>query len=465
MDPWAADQVRQKEIAALATRELLAIARRHRSMEIEQFGEVYQGLVDKYGQLSADSAMRAITEAREATGRLEILPPVRAGREVPIAQVRSSFRWAVSRAIVRDPMTVARVLAGPLGRLVRQRGRETVWDNTVAAGTRYARLPGPRACDFCLMLASRGAVYTRETALTVGRHADGRRRSRRPEGLRYHDNCDCTAIESHSDEDLPQIIRDLQDEWAEVTYRADGQPFDDQRGVWRAHIRRTRPNHETRRPRRAGVFDRGTHAVRGTVFEDGPDNVVLAATGNLPERRLRNLYGVPVREFPRLKQPETLRQAAREVSRVRGKENCVRAVHAAAMRAKGYDIYPYVTMYSSGKSGYQAVHSLKMWHRMNRPVGVETMKGASAYEALAQMPSGSWGAISSNIEGTLIRHIWLWSREGDSTIYIDPQGGGVLESPYQLQPDAITFIARLDDSSVVSSMVQDVVMPFASEEV
>ena len=46
----------------------------------------------------------------------------------------------------------------------------------------YARvLSGAENCGFCAMLASRGAVYKKDTAVT------------RRDGRRYHDNCDCVA--------------------------------------------------------------------------------------------------------------------------------------------------------------------------------------------------------------------------------------------------------------------------------
>lgn len=46
----------------------------------------------------------------------------------------------------------------------------------------YARvLSGAENCGFCAMLASRGAVYKKDTVL------------RRRDGRRYHDNCDCVA--------------------------------------------------------------------------------------------------------------------------------------------------------------------------------------------------------------------------------------------------------------------------------
>jgi len=63
------------------------------------------------------------------------------------------------------------------------------------AGTRYARVPEPGACAFCLMLGSRGAAYTSDSVFG--------------ELGRYHDNCRCLGIEVKTDADLPQLNRDL----------------------------------------------------------------------------------------------------------------------------------------------------------------------------------------------------------------------------------------------------------------
>lgn len=70
---------------------------------------------------------------------------------------------------------------GFLDRAVKQGGRATVTANTRRdpRKPRYARIPsGVHTCPFCLMLASRGAVYS--SAETAG-----------GEGHDYHDRCHC----------------------------------------------------------------------------------------------------------------------------------------------------------------------------------------------------------------------------------------------------------------------------------
>lgn len=51
----------------------------------------------------------------------------------------------------------------------------------------YRRIAQPGACDFCLMLAGRGAVYSAATVATVGQRPRGNQRA----GSSYHDSCRC----------------------------------------------------------------------------------------------------------------------------------------------------------------------------------------------------------------------------------------------------------------------------------
>ncbi|MCG7439539.1 hypothetical protein [Corynebacterium freneyi] len=94
-----------------------------------------------------------------------------------------------------------RRLSGVLNRLVAQPAHETVSEAALAAGNGFARVPEPGACDFCLMLASRGAAYTRES---VGR------------SKKFHDNCRCLGIEVTRPSDLPRINRELGELWRQA---------------------------------------------------------------------------------------------------------------------------------------------------------------------------------------------------------------------------------------------------------
>lgn len=249
---WAEQMTQQDQIVRLATRELLTLATPN--LTPDQFLIIFQGLIDKWGEASAVSALQAIENSRRAVELLEELPEAVIAEALPVQQVERTFAWAVNTAWTGSVPELAQKLSGPLGRLVQERGRQTVWNATETAGTRFARLPEPGACAFCLMLSSRGAVYTRQTVRRVTSRSAGEvttqwrnraagrgqtYRRGRAEGMRFHDNCRCTAIESYSSHDLPTVIQDLEAEWREVTWDDDG-PLPNQAGLWQAHIAKTR---------------------------------------------------------------------------------------------------------------------------------------------------------------------------------------------------------------------------------
>lgn len=167
--------------------------------------------------------------------------------------------------------------------MVRQPARETLWESAAVAGSRYVRVPGPKACSFCRMLASRGAVYTKSTVLTTGQSRERKGDAREPhtrnpgasgghrctsgqrsEGLKYHDHCSCTGQESFSDADLPQTIKALQDEWYDVTYDAQGRMKLNQKKAWDEHIAATRGT--SSKASAAASRSTGDHASRRRWF-------------------------------------------------------------------------------------------------------------------------------------------------------------------------------------------------------
>ena len=262
MDPaWMIHQRQLDALVRAATRDLIIFARRNPNAAREDVQLIFAGLVDTYGLAAAESAMLALEDSRAAGGHLDLPDPV-AAEAAPPAQVDGSFAWAAATTAPQD--NIARTLAGPLGRLVRQPARDTVFQSTREAGTRWARIPGPKACWFCLMLASRGAAYhTRESASLVSTRSAARPEAHRrnpatraghsfdrgrPAGGKFHDNCSCQIVEVHDPDELPGYIADLYDEWVDVT-SVDGMPASDQIQRWRKHIEATRPNGETVRPK------------------------------------------------------------------------------------------------------------------------------------------------------------------------------------------------------------------------
>lgn len=247
-----------KELAALtkmATEDLVTLIRKYPSAGVEDIQLFMKGLSDKYGKQAAASAFQAIRNSREAYDLWDLL-------ELPVVmdpataeQVHAATAWALQTKKIPGGASGAESLhrlVGVLVRLVNQPARDTVRESALRAGVAWARVPTAKACAFCLMLSSRGAVYESKT---VALAASGGRGSR-SEGDPYHDNCNCRAIESYSDADLPQIVRDLQDEWYEVTDKAVGSG-EKQRAAWDRHVKETRPTGSARRPRNEAVFPKG----------------------------------------------------------------------------------------------------------------------------------------------------------------------------------------------------------------
>lgn len=139
-------------------------------------------LSDVSALISADMYETAREQA-EVRGRFTVDladPP-------PVEQVEASSRWALGPLFQAESTLtfaeVAALVSDRLGasatRLVRDGGRRTVTDNTARdpSKPRYRRVASATGCEFCQMLASRGAVYLSEDRAGSGRH--------------FHDRCSC----------------------------------------------------------------------------------------------------------------------------------------------------------------------------------------------------------------------------------------------------------------------------------
>lgn len=173
-----------------------------------------------YGDLAAVAAADFYDELRTIAGVPGRFSAAPAG-PVPAAQAEAAARWAVAPIWSSEPdasRALAR-LSGSVRRLSLQPGRSTVLEATSEEGIRHAIVPRADACDWCLMLASRGAVYhTGQTAQ-----------------VSTHDSCRCVATPIWHERGLPQINRDLAAEWRQATA---GER--DQLDAWRRHIAATR---------------------------------------------------------------------------------------------------------------------------------------------------------------------------------------------------------------------------------
>mgnify|MGYP000991927886 CR=1 FL=1 len=168
--------------------------------------EPFQAIIAAYGEQAAYAAADYLFRSRSLDDNLRGLEYPEVADPAGFEQILGSYAWALNTSRTAtgdlDRQLALRKLAGITNRLVQQPARETVYQATRKAGTRYARVPEPHACTFCLLLASRGAVYSQDTVL------------RTEAGKKYHDNCKCLGIEVQTPADLPKINQELEQIYA-----------------------------------------------------------------------------------------------------------------------------------------------------------------------------------------------------------------------------------------------------------
>lgn len=150
-------------------------------------------LVEGYGPISATLAADYYDEIRDAAGARGrfTAAPVEA---VEADRIRSSAAWAAQPVFSGDEAGARARLTGIAQRYVQESGRQTLIANARRdrARPRYARSPHGKTCAWCILLASRGAVYhSEETAGALGN---------------FHDDCDCQIVPAFDDDDLPYDV-------------------------------------------------------------------------------------------------------------------------------------------------------------------------------------------------------------------------------------------------------------------
>lgn len=195
--------------------------------------EFVPAVIDMWGDVAATAAADWYDDVRPVVSRYAaVLAP-----HLPAEQVDAMVRWAVTPGWQAGDWDAAlRNLEAGASRLTRDQARNTTRRNSLAdpAAGAFVRVARPGACPFCLMLASRGAVYaSEESATTVG---TGRVRGTRQAGQSFHDNCRCFPSPVFTDDDIPDLNRSLAEQWRQVTA---GQR--DQFRAWSEHIASTRP--------------------------------------------------------------------------------------------------------------------------------------------------------------------------------------------------------------------------------
>ena len=140
--------------------------------------EGYAAVVKTFGIAAAQVALEFYVSLREASGVSTPYEP----KAYP-ADVGNLLPYEVAQAVAStlgDSAKLADLLAAKSTQHVLEHADQTVYSNALRdpARPKWAIVPNPSACDWCLMLGSRGFEYARESTAKSARHA----------------NCRCTPV-------------------------------------------------------------------------------------------------------------------------------------------------------------------------------------------------------------------------------------------------------------------------------
>lgn len=208
-----------------------------------QFAAWLTQLVQRFGQASATLAVRQYAADRTAAGVGGAFTP-RPASPAGLDQVSATLGWAT--APLRDPQAppqtitpaaVEQRITVGAEKLVLDVGRQTIIDNTLTdrKAKGWARVTEPDACSFCLLLATRGAVY--KDADTAGRNSN--KKFTGTGEFKTHDNCRCHAEPVFNVYEPSAQIRE-----AEALYRSStkGLSSGDARNAFRRAVESQRSN-------------------------------------------------------------------------------------------------------------------------------------------------------------------------------------------------------------------------------
>ena len=179
-----------KGLVAAARRELFALVSLLPSdpdARLRELVEAFRALVTAYG----DAGLAVVQEWIADTAPRSVEPQV--GPAVSDAAIVSVVSEVLQRPEAQTPEGVARLLRGPLQRMVLQPGREAAKETAVKFGGRWARVPTrANPCAFCVVLASLGSWYKSSDTAGGEGYED-----------RYHDDCYCVATPIWTEGDYP----------------------------------------------------------------------------------------------------------------------------------------------------------------------------------------------------------------------------------------------------------------------
>lgn len=171
-----------EELVSLAERDLRILLDQADSADEARDGlmDVLPRLVAIYGAAAASLGADYYDDLRDAAGAAGRFQAIPAEFVADEGRTESLARWAVAPLYQAEPDVAAALwkVTGGVQRLIADADRETVMgslrQDPQGKGWRRHTNPG---CDFCDMLAGRGAVYSAETA-----------------DFSSHDHCHCIAV-------------------------------------------------------------------------------------------------------------------------------------------------------------------------------------------------------------------------------------------------------------------------------
>ena len=240
------------DLNALMVSDLAALWRAVDGQDVEFLRDALQaevpGVVDPY--LAAAGDITADWYEAQAPDLNYVARPAALVDE---GQLQATARWAAGTVLTKSPVSPLDLLAGSMQRALFNESRETIVENAeVEPGARWARHASANACEFCRMVATRGAVYTSESAASRvgGRGVDestniGRRRGGRARGIRargnqsigdkYHDHCHCIAVPVRPGQSYnpPSYVEEWESEYTRARQAADGVDAKSILSAWR----------------------------------------------------------------------------------------------------------------------------------------------------------------------------------------------------------------------------------------
>jgi len=205
-----------QQVSTLADRELAVIYSglpKSPGAALAMLIDQLPALTSKYGDVAATIAVdwyEAVREAAGAGGYYAGLttPDLDPGKAIMIA------KWGAAPLFEAGDLARSQsLISGASQRLITNQARETVMinaDKDKAATGRWARDARASGCAFCLMIASRGPVYTSQD---VG-------------DFNAHDSCYCIAVPDFNDYEEPPHVAEFRESYNSARASVGGRTSD-----------------------------------------------------------------------------------------------------------------------------------------------------------------------------------------------------------------------------------------------